>query len=84
MKCKVFEKQILTFRIGGEEKMASGRLMKFVNLFFLVVVFTIISASNADIATFEDLSLPAESYWNGSDESGGFVRYHNNRNGSSV
>ena len=30
-------------------------------------------ASPASIADFDDLSLPAESYWNGSDGAGGFV-----------
>jgi hypothetical protein len=39
----------------------------------LVVVLTVAGAANADIATFEDLNLPAESYWNGSDGSGGFT-----------
>ncbi len=53
--------------------MASGRLMKFENLVCLIAVLTIVSTANADIATFEDLSLPGESYWNGSDESGGFT-----------
>jgi len=31
-----------------------------------------VSFANADRVTFEDLTLPSESYWNGSDESGGF------------
>ncbi len=60
------------FRTGGEKTMASGRLMKFRNLLCLIVVLTIVNIANSDIATFEDLSLPAESYWNGSDGSGGF------------
>lgn len=61
--------------------MASGRLMKFENLVCLIAVLTIVSTANADIATFEDLALPPESYWNGSDESGGFASssaYFNN------
>ncbi len=73
MKWKVFEKQMEIFGIGGKKTMASGRLMKFRNLVCSFVVLTIVSTANADIATFEDLVLPAESYWNGSDESGGFT-----------
>ncbi|MHC4332120.1 MAG: DUF4465 domain-containing protein [Planctomycetota bacterium] len=46
--------------------------MRFTNLVCLIVVLAA-GAANADIATFEDLSLPAESYWNGSDGSGGFT-----------
>jgi len=60
------------FGTGEEKTMASGRLMEFRNLLCLIVVLTIVSTANSDIATFEDLSLLAESYWNGSDESGGF------------
>ena len=39
------------------------------------VVFVLLTAGTAKAArvTFEDLTLPAESYWNGSDGSGGFV-----------
>ncbi|TKJ36685.1 MAG: hypothetical protein CEE38_10280 [Planctomycetes bacterium B3_Pla] len=47
--------------------------MRFRNLICLIVVFAAMGAANADIATFEDLNLPAESYWNGSDGSGGFT-----------
>ena len=61
------------FGIGGEKTLASVRGMKFRNLVCLIVVLTIVSTANSDMATFEDLALPAESYWNGSDESGGFV-----------
>jgi hypothetical protein len=43
-----------------------------------------VSFANADRVTFEDLTLPPESYWNGSDESGGFdsggARFVNNYN----
>lgn len=64
--------------------MASGRLIKFENSVCLIAVLTIVSAADADIATFEDLVLPAESYWNGSDESGGFTSgsafFNNNYN----
>jgi len=73
MKWKVFEKQMEIFGTGGEKTMASGRLMKFRNPLCLIVVLTIVSTANSDIATFDDLSLPAESYWNGSDEAGGFT-----------
>lgn len=73
MKWKVFEKQMEIFGIGGKKTMASGRLMKFRNLVCLIAVLTIVNTANSDIATFEDLALPTESYWNGSDESGGFT-----------
>ncbi len=53
--------------------MVSERFMRFGNLICLVVVLAAAGAANADIATFEDLDLPAESYWNGSDGSGGFT-----------
>ncbi len=55
--------------------MASKRVMS------LVLVFAIASVADADIANFDDLSLAPESYWNGSDESGGFASgsaYFNN------
>ena len=39
----------------------------------LVLVFAIASVAGADIANFDDLSLAPESYWNGSDGSGGFT-----------
>jgi len=73
MKWKVFEKQMEIFGTGGKKTMASGRLMKFRNLVCLIAVLTIVNTANSDIATFEDLALPTESYWNGSDESGGFT-----------
>lgn len=47
--------------------MASRRVVS------LIVVLTVSSVSNAGIATFDDLSLAPESYWNGSDGSGGFT-----------
>ena len=46
--------------------MASGRMMS------LILAFTFASTAGADIANFDDLSLAPESYWNGSDGSGGF------------
>lgn len=39
----------------------------------LSVVLAMACAANGYIADFEDLSLSPESYWNGSDESGGFL-----------
>ncbi|MFQ6036470.1 MAG: DUF4465 domain-containing protein, partial [Sedimentisphaerales bacterium] len=47
--------------------------MKFRNLVCLAIVPAMINLASADIATFEDLTLPAEHYWNGSDGSGGFA-----------
>jgi len=50
----------------------------------LILVLMISSVSGAAIATFDDLSLSAESYWNGSDGSGGFgsggAAFNNNYN----
>lgn len=58
--------------------MASKELM------CLMFVLILSSASSAFIATFDDLSLGPESYWNGSDGSGGFVSgsatFNNNYN----
>ncbi len=45
MKCKVFEKQMEIFGIGGKKTMASGRLMKFRNLVCLVAVLLITGSS---------------------------------------
>jgi hypothetical protein len=39
----------------------------------LIVVVSIVSAVKADIADFENLTLSAESFWNGSDSSDGFA-----------
>ncbi len=39
----------------------------------MIVVVSIVSAVKADIADFENLTLSAESFWNGSDGSGGFT-----------
>ncbi len=47
--------------------------MKFKNLVTLIIVLSAISAANADIANFDDLTLSANSYWNGSDETGDFT-----------
>lgn len=46
--------------------------MELRNLVCLMVVLIMASFANADRVTFEDLALPPGSYWNGSDESGGF------------
>ena len=84
MKWKVFEEQTAIFGMRGDENMASGRLMKFWNSVCIVVFLVMAGVANADMATFEDLDLPAESYWNGSDGSGGFttggVHFGNNYN----
>ena len=51
--------------------MVLGRLTRLIGV---IVVFAITGVANAEIVTdFEDLTLPPESYWNGSDESGGFT-----------
>lgn len=42
------------------------------NLIYMTVILTITSSAAASIVDFEDLTLSPESYWNGSDESGGF------------
>jgi len=46
--------------------------MKFRNLILLFAALVMVNFANADVVTFEDLILPAESFWNGSDGSGGF------------
>jgi len=46
--------------------------MRFTGLFGLLVVATMLNHAKADIVTLEELTLPAESYWNGSDGAGGF------------
>ncbi len=53
--------------------MTMGRFMKPGNLVCLAIGLALASVANADIATFEDLTLPSESYWNGADGSGGFT-----------
>ena len=53
--------------------MASRRLMKFRWFMCLVCVLAMTNASQGSLANFDDLALPAESYWNGADESGGFI-----------
>lgn len=73
MKWNVFEEQTATLVTGGDENMASGRLMKFCSQVGIIFILAIAATANADTATLEDLELPAESYWNGSDGSGGFI-----------
>jgi hypothetical protein len=46
--------------------------MKSGGLVCLIIVLSMINAANADIATLDDLILQGQSFWNGSDESGGF------------
>ena len=57
---------------------------KLKHLVCLIVVSAVAGAAQAQIATFEDLILPPESYWNGSGGSGGFTsggaRFSNNYN----
>ena len=48
--------------------------MNIKSLICLAVILMTVSVSNAeDIANFDDLSLEPNSYWNGSDGSGGFI-----------
>jgi len=58
--------------------MASEKLIS------LMIVLSIAGVSVGGVVTFEDLPLAAESYWNGSDESGGFssagAHFNNNYN----
>ena len=70
---KVFKEQTIIFVMRADEKVASERLMKFWNVFYFIAVLLMAGVASADVATFEDLDLPVESYWNGSDGSGGFT-----------
>lgn len=57
--------------------------MSFRNLICLIAVLAITGVSTAaDIANFDDLTLAPESYWNGSDYSGGFTSGSANFNNS--
>jgi len=47
-------------------------MIRLQKLYCLVTVLTMAGVANAATATFDDLALPAESWWNGSDSSGGF------------
>lgn len=53
--------------------MASRRLMRFRLFTCLIGVLAIGCVAHGAIANFDDLPLAPESYWNGSDGSGGFV-----------
>jgi hypothetical protein len=48
-------------------------MMRLRKLYCVVTVLLTAGAAKAATVTFDDLTLPAESYWNGSDDSGGFV-----------
>jgi len=61
--------------------------MRFSNMLAMVVcgcISGMVFPAEATVAPFDDLSLAADSYWNGSDESGGFqsgnAYFHNNYN----
>jgi hypothetical protein len=53
--------------------MASRRVLKMRDFVCALAAFGMTSAANGYIATFDDLPLAAESYWNGSDGSGAFA-----------
>jgi hypothetical protein len=55
------------------ENLEMEKKMKFKNLVALIIVFGIAGVVNAGIANFDDLSLSANSYWNGSAGTGGFT-----------
>jgi hypothetical protein len=44
-----------------------------VELRISILVLLLTATANAALATFDDLTLPTQSYWNGSDGSGGFT-----------
>ena len=48
------------------------KTIKFLSL-VLIIFMTIANTTNAAVSDFEDLTLASESYWNGSDSSGGFT-----------
>jgi hypothetical protein len=64
--------------------MTSRRLLRFKWFMCLVGVLTVAGSTQGAVANFDDLSLAGESYWNGSDGSGGFVsgeaHFNNNYN----
>jgi hypothetical protein len=47
--------------------------MRFRNCICLILVSVIAGAAQAEIATFDELILLPETYWNGSDQAGGFT-----------
>ncbi|MHC4326053.1 MAG: DUF4465 domain-containing protein, partial [Planctomycetota bacterium] len=50
-----------------------GKMMRLRKLYCVVTVLLTAGIANAATATFDDLALEAESFWNGSDGSGGFT-----------
>ncbi|MHC4205920.1 MAG: DUF4465 domain-containing protein [Planctomycetota bacterium] len=63
-------------------------MMRLVKLYCVVTVLLTAGAANAVTVTFDELVLPVESYWNGSDGSGGFTsggaHFGNNYNAEPV
>jgi len=53
--------------------MGGTKMMRLRSLYCVVTMLLTAGAAGAVTVTFEDLTLPAESCWNGSDDSGGFV-----------
>jgi len=68
-----------TFQVLKEGGKMKKFLVSFFSLFFLTT-----AVASAGVSTFDDLTLDAESYWNGSDGSGGFTSggasFNNNYN----
>jgi hypothetical protein len=54
-------------------RMGGTKMMRLRKLYCVVTVLLTAGAAKAATVTFDDLTLPAESYFNGSDGSGGFV-----------
>ena len=48
-------------------------MMRLRDLYCVVIMLLTAGAANAATVTFDDLALPVESWWNGSDGSGGFT-----------
>ena len=63
----------LRFQVKEVLIMASRRLLRFRWFMCLASILAMASASQGSLADFDDLALGAESYWNGSDGSGGFI-----------
>jgi hypothetical protein len=53
-------------------RMGGTKMIRLRNLCYLIAVLATAGAVKAATVTFDELPLPAESYWNGSDGSGGF------------
>ena len=54
-------------------RMGGTKMMRLRKLYCLVSILLTAGVANAATVTFDDLALPAESFWNGSDGSGGFT-----------